>query len=116
MARARCTDPGCPYEGQKPASGCLCLQDEPAPGGALTIYECPQIGCGAMSRHPEQREGQCWANDHGEPVPVRVFREEDVRPLWDHLHDIRHEPLCTAPKVHAQAALDAFPAPEEWTR
>lgn len=43
MARAVCTDRGCPYEGQKPPrDGCLCVRDAtPLPGS----YEAVSQGC-----------------------------------------------------------------------
>lgn len=69
---------------------------------ALTIYECPAHGpqglppydypcavCGAAVRE------------------VRVFREEDVRPLWQAANGRYVRELI-------EEAVDAFPAPADW--
>lgn len=77
----------------------------------LTIYECPT--CGAVAREsygvgwtflPPQ--SKCFVRGHHdeEPREVRVFREEDVRKLWDCCYDASGHHL----------APDDFPAPEEW--
>jgi hypothetical protein len=72
----------------------------------LTIYECPEPGHGTRLRP--------WMAG-GEPcprcVPVRVFREEDVRPLWDALNAVR----MADDHRNVGCALNAFPAPEAWT-
>lgn len=70
-------------------------------GDALTIYRCPECG--------KQRHGypclHCGSGLSGEEV--RVFTEEDVRPLWEALDAMTWEPLAHRP-------LAAFPTPKDW--
>lgn len=93
----------------------------------LTIYECPT--CRHLSDSTTCRGPLLSAHPRANGTPVRVFREEDVRPLVTALRAVssteplpenevgRDSPMDEAiDACHdvAQAALDAFPAPEEW--
>jgi hypothetical protein len=83
-----------------------------------TIYECPV--CGTWSEDADYTGGHDFARfpdcHRNQRVPVRVFREEDVRPLWEELRDARRIPSAIAALPGIGRALDAFPAPEEWSR
>lgn len=83
---------------------------------AIVVYECPECGlvtdqpgngrCGVVALHSDADSVRL----HG---PIQVFRDEDVRPLWEALR------LLASPfsdRITAVQALDAFPAPEEWKR
>jgi hypothetical protein len=79
----------------------------------ITIYVCPECGTwgqeeGYTGGHNFARNPECCQNQR---VPVRVFREEEVRPLWA----ARGLYGLDVWKMHTEA-IDAFPAPEEWTR
>lgn len=82
----------------------------------LTIYECS----GPLAhRSSVRRPGGGIKADRCFFCPevvqeVRVFREEDVRPLWEVLAfgaGLRGDD----PPADAVEAMRAFPAPEEWT-
>lgn len=87
----------------------------------------------ALTRDPHER-AKDWSDlrDALRPWRVhgtapRVFTEDEVRPLWDALQAASEtECECAgfyrcngcekrAPRI-AELALDAFPAPEDWTR
>lgn len=77
----------------------------------LTIYVCDEghVGGSLAANGCEE----CY----GGTKPVRVFREEDVGPLWDaacEVTDVLYpaEEYGAARPLHD--ALEAFPAPEEW--
>lgn len=84
----------------------------------LTIYVCPACGWweGDANRDPD---GDCNGADASpwpthaltEMVPVRVFREEDVRPLWEAAEE-RTDSVYRSGVL--EAAVEAFPSPEEW--
>lgn len=87
----------------------------------LTIYEC--TGCGEQRRH--ERDWCCYEaiprstrRLAREVVPVRMFREADVRPLWEAARVLEAECGVSAPDWdaadEAAAAIDAFPAPDDW--
>lgn len=82
--------------------------------GVLTIYECPVPGCNGAASKPEaiphSHGAHIEANAGPEAREVHVFREEDVRPLWEALH---HAAWIIG-RRWMRCALDAFPAPEEW--
>lgn len=80
----------------------------------LTMYRCPVCGTWDQDEHYTgghdfDRFPDCHKNQR---VPVRVFREEDVRPLWEAADDSfvggDGERQALAVAVHD------FPAPEEW--
>jgi hypothetical protein len=83
--------------------------------GPLTIYECPK--CDWWFGDDDERGEQpiTCADGHDEVAlrEVRVFREEDVRPLWE---------IAVAgiaqfdPGRSGRNAVRNFPAPEEWKR
>lgn len=83
---------------------------------ALTIYECPD--CALVADAEVVQNESCYLAGHDEPVPVRVFRGEDVRPLWEAV-----KAMASAEQWGAIVDLlsvtatvrDAFPAPPEWT-
>lgn len=56
-------------------------------GEALTIYECPRHGRG-LFRPVVWIPGTAGGEECRRCVPVRVFREEDVRPLWEFVESI----------------------------
>jgi hypothetical protein len=60
------------------------------------IYECPE--CGVMDD-----TAACACERAGRLHPIRVFREEDVRPLWE-----------AARGGRAWIAVADFPAPDDW--
>jgi hypothetical protein len=67
----------------------------------MTIYVCPN----GHAKSTHFGDAGCYVC--GEAVaPVSVFREEDVRPLFD----------AAQAGVIDPAAIAAFPAPEEWKR
>lgn len=71
----------------------------------ITIYECRNCG---LWRHVPSL---CLCDERPKKrVPVRLFREEDVRPLWEAAKQ-ESSPARSASFV---GAVDAFPAPEEW--
>jgi hypothetical protein len=77
----------------------------------LTIYECPVCGAMTGSDHdclgkPDHRHPRCRRAE------VRVFREEDVRPLWDFVR--AETEVLPSTGAMPQDVLDAFPAPENW--
>lgn len=75
----------------------------------LTIYACP--GCGSLDVERSRCES---LPDHDlRRVAIRVFREDDVRPLWDFVRS-ETEILPTAAYVPAEDLIAAFPAPVEW--
>jgi hypothetical protein len=91
-------------------------------GESITIYECSD--CGGV-----RPNGTIYGCPHcggvGDAIPLRVFREEDVRPLYEALCMVAVVTCdCTGyyrcngcerkgPNI-AEGALDAFPAPEDW--
>lgn len=86
----------------------------------VTIYECPNRH---LSSHPVNAGGsdldapKCYACLKV-VTSVRVFREEDVRPLWEaaRMLDRERQYLLDSDTPYAEyAKLAAFPAPEEWT-
>lgn len=78
----------------------------------LTIYECPLCGRRELDRiyvgHGSAKDGEPCPI---EPRPVRVFREENVRPLWEAVMD---RPKTSVPFA-IRSAGEAFPAPPDWT-
>lgn len=80
------------------------MPSQPEP---LTIYECPK--CGHRSLALRSCAGPAALGSGHKRVDrtlVRVFRGEDVRPLWE---------ACEShPMLMAVSAN--FPAPEEWKR
>jgi hypothetical protein len=76
----------------------------------LTIYECPKCGAQHLDRYWGRTPNCPHRGD--EFREVRVFREEDVRPLWEAAQDAKDMLAMPAPKY--ETAVDAFPAPEEW--
>ena len=56
----------------------------------LTIWQCPE--CGKPRGDYQGRKCQHFDPDERwiDMVEVRVFREEDVRPLWEALYSARH--------------------------
>lgn len=85
----------------------------------LTIYECPEHGVmrTCVTPFPDALPAPaCRVFGCQQPTsPVRVFREEDVRPLWEAVNRRRRfgDDTC---EPHEDDAFDAFPAPEEWKR
>lgn len=85
---------------------------------SLTIYECPDCGNGpettplipGVSLRGDNRR-RCPCGYIGEFVPVRLFREEDVRPLYEAAAS--RGGLFGGDDALARA-LRRFPAPEEW--
>lgn len=98
---------------------------------ADTIYECPDCGAVgatvyALLRAPLRERGQTTCSLRGfhthEPREVRVFREEDVRPLWDLIDRALRGDVGVMFGARDGAGAwrvfsvtrDAFPAPEDW--
>lgn len=77
--------------------------------GALTIVVCPEHGPRAFDESYVGRPCSHLTSGHvcGRYMDrVRVFREEDVRPLYD--------TVDTFGVAEERVVLDRFPAPEEW--
>lgn len=84
----------------------------------LVLYECPVCGC------IEQREGvECYGypgaegegHEDTEMVPIRLFREEPVKRMYDGLRTI-HEAPVAAVFDRALSARAAGPWPDDWMR
>lgn len=89
---------------------------------SLTIYECPTCGH-VIDRGGSPMPPVCngLRRPHGMIVcrRVRVFREDDVRPLWEIANVYRREMDYLIqgderPRRRERDALDKFPAPEDW--
>lgn len=91
----------------------------------LTIYECPcgvralyQSGPheipGSRGRDENDRITEGTPCPHGPLAAVRVFREEDVRPLYDAADAVTDNSAGPEERVALLMAWDAFPAPAEW--
>ncbi len=92
----------------------------------LTIYECPECGWwtgDAGQGATDRPEAWCTGMHNGAEhrsrrmLPVRVFRETDVRPLWDWLQltaPWARAPMPVGRQVMLAAAIKAFPAPADW--
>lgn len=87
----------------------------------LTIYECT---CGHVEDQPRYPHVSPHSTNlcHEQMLPVRVFREEDVRPLWEAAVTAEQEAILAreagepSPTPSAtDVAWRAFPAPPEWT-
>jgi hypothetical protein len=83
--------------------------DVTAPRGTGTLF------CIGNSNGP-QRWTDPDVGDHPceEMDRVRVFAEEDVRPLWEAVDQQRRWGDDT-PAAHENEAFDNFPAPAEWS-
>jgi hypothetical protein len=76
----------------------------------LTVYECPECAsldvsgtrCESLPDHDRRR------------AAVRVFREEDVRSLWEVVAAVAVHDEVKGWNTPAIRVRDAFPAPEEW--
>jgi hypothetical protein len=71
--------------------------------GPETLYDCPAHGLST-----EDEAASCCM-EH----PVRVFREEDVKPLYDRLVEVA-EACFDRPSAIDTMLHDTFSPPEDW--
>jgi hypothetical protein len=92
----------------------------------IWIYRCPTCGDVTVPRGTpalycigNANGPQRWTDENVGDHPceemdaIRVFAEDDVRPLWRLTHEIG-EKLSGTIGMAAASEADDFPAPEEW--
>lgn len=85
----------------------------------LTIYLCPACGRSVDALDFDRTTcagAEYDGSEHADVmmVAVRVFREEDVRALWDASRQSSEHGHHPRDDARLRGALAAFPAPEEW--
>lgn len=77
--------------------------------GALTIYRCPK--CERVFDHHPMDHVALTGFCAGDVAEVRVFAEDDVRPLWEAASEVYED---SGAWKELRRPLRDFPAPDDW--